>query len=217
MAHRPTLLTDSNPMAYAPVWSKSSFISTHRGDFRFCRCLKYNSLAHRSRRVAKFVSARIKISHRLRSDLSRVEEAAWGNISNGIHNNDICSGSLVRNSSHVVRKIDRSGRKFLFNRKYYLWQKARGNYEQADLRGLTGDVVAQYPRRDNSPVRTEEILQILLRHVLRQAAHVQIRAFDRLAARSRVRHLENKRGIAFSSKKISSLRSRRKSFVGLPE
>lgn len=69
-------------------------------------------------------------------------------------------------------------------------RKARENYGQADLRRLTGDVVAQYPRRDNSAVRAEEILQILLRHIFRQAADVQIRAFDRLAARSRVRHLE---------------------------
>lgn len=58
--------------------------------------------------------------------------------------------------------------------------------------GLTGDVVAQYSRRDNSAVRTEKILQILLRHILRQAADVQIRTFDRLAARSRVRYLKKK-------------------------
>lgn len=58
--------------------------------------------------------------------------------------------------------------------------------------GLTGDVVAQYSRRDNSAVRAEEILQILLRHILRQAANVQIRALDRLAARSRVRYLKIK-------------------------
>lgn len=77
----------------------------------------------------------------------------------------------------------------------YSSRKARShiNYGQADLRRLTGDVVAQYPRRDNSAVRTEEILQILLRHIFRQAADVQIRAFDRLAARSRVRHLEKQR------------------------
>lgn len=76
------------------------------------------------------------------------------------------------------------------------------------LRRLTGDVVAQYPRRDNSAVRTEEILQILLRHVLRQAAHVQIRAFDRLAARSRVRHLEKKKRNRIP-KKLFLSRSRR--------
>lgn len=61
------------------------------------------------------------------------------------------------------------------------------------VRGLTGDVVAQYPRRDNSAVRTEEILQILLRHIFRQAADIQIRTFDRLAARSRVRYLEKQK------------------------
>jgi len=76
-------------------------------------------------------------------------------------------------------------------------QRAHENYEQADLRRLTGDVVAQYPRRDNSAVGTEEILQILLRHIFRQAADVQIRAFDRLAARSRVRYLNKKNKIAF--------------------
>lgn len=58
--------------------------------------------------------------------------------------------------------------------------------------GLTGDVVAQYSRRDNSAIRAEEILQILLRHILRQTANVQIRTFDRLAARSRVRYLKIK-------------------------
>jgi len=69
-------------------------------------------------------------------------------------------------------------------------RRAHENYGQADLRRLTGDVVAQYPRRDNSAVGTKEILQILLRHIFRQAADIQIRAFDRLAARSRVRHLK---------------------------
>jgi len=81
-------------------------------------------------------------------------------------------------------------------------RRARENYGEADLRRLTGDVVAQYPRRDNSAIGTEEILQILLRHIFRQAADVQIRAFDRLAARSRVRHLK-KTKIKLRSKKCS--------------
>lgn len=63
------------------------------------------------------------------------------------------------------------------------------------MKRLTGDVVAQYPRRDDSAVRTEKILQILLRHIFRQTAYVQIRAFDRLAARSRVRYLARKHKI----------------------
>jgi len=78
--------------------------------------------------------------------------------------------------------------------------KARENY--GNLHRLTGDVVAQYSRRDNSAVRTKEVLQILLRHIFRQATHVQIRAFDCLAARSRVRHLEKKGKL--SSKKTFS-------------
>lgn len=54
---------------------------------------------------------------------------------------------------------------------------------------LTGYVVAQNPRRYDPPVRTEEILEIVLRHVLRQTADVKIRPLDSFAARSRVRHL----------------------------
>lgn len=78
----------------------------------------------------------------------------------------------------------------LFGQKYY--RDGKLAKITANLRTLTGDVVAQYSRRDNSAVRTKEVLQILLRHIFRQAAHVQIRAFDCLAARSRVRHLEKK-------------------------
>lgn len=90
-----------------------------------------------------------------------------------------------------------------FGRKYY--RDGKLAKITANLRRLTGDVVAQYSRRDNSAVRAEEILQILLRHIFRQAAHVQIRAFDRLAARSRVRHLEEKSKTAFQKNILFSI------------
>lgn len=60
-------------------------------------------------------------------------------------------------------------------------------------RQLTGDVVAEYPRRDDPAKRAEQVLQVLLRHALRQTTDVQVRAFDRLAARSRVRYLRRGR------------------------
>lgn len=123
--------------------------------------------------------------------------------------------ALVHNSSHVVGKIDKAVGNFVQSEILFVTESSRELWTSGFCGGLTGDVVAQYPRRDNSAVRAEEILQILLRHVLRQAAYVQIRAFDRLAARSRVRHLEKKNGKSHS-KKIFSLRSRR-TFVGLSE
>lgn len=58
------------------------------------------------------------------------------------------------------------------------------------LPSLTCDVVAQYPRRYYPPVRREQRLQILLRHVLRQPRHVQVGALDRFRAGPRVRHLQ---------------------------
>jgi hypothetical protein len=54
---------------------------------------------------------------------------------------------------------------------------------------LTCDIVAKYARSDDAAVRAEQVLQVLLGHVLWQAAHVQVGPFDGLAAGSCVRHL----------------------------
>lgn len=55
---------------------------------------------------------------------------------------------------------------------------------------LTGDVVTEDARRDDSAVRGEELLEVLLGHGLGQSADVQVGALNRLAARAGVRHLE---------------------------
>lgn len=54
---------------------------------------------------------------------------------------------------------------------------------------LTCDIVAKYARSDDAAVGAEQVLQVLLGHVLWQAAHVQVGPLDGLAAGSRIRHL----------------------------
>jgi hypothetical protein len=54
---------------------------------------------------------------------------------------------------------------------------------------LTCDIVAKYARSDDAAIGAEQVLQVLLGHVLWQAAHVQVGALDGLAAGSRVRNL----------------------------
>ena len=54
---------------------------------------------------------------------------------------------------------------------------------------LTSNVVAEYAGGNDPAVGAEQVLEILLRHVLGQTADVEVRALYRLAARSRVRYL----------------------------
>ena len=54
---------------------------------------------------------------------------------------------------------------------------------------LTCDIVAEDPGCDDVAARREYPLEVGLRHVLWEAAHVQVRPLYGLAARPRVRYL----------------------------
>jgi len=58
---------------------------------------------------------------------------------------------------------------------------------------LTSNVVAENPRSDNAPIRAEQILEILLGHVLRQPTDIQVGTLYCFAARPGVRDLKQNR------------------------